>query len=305
MNAFSTCRLLVAVLLCSSLAHPALASVYSDDLTKCLVRSASTADKMTMVRWAFATLALHPEVRSIASVSDSQRVELNRSVATFFENLLTNSCRSTLQDAVKYEGTNAIQNSFRVLAEVSMREFMTNAEVAKGFGEFVAYINKEKMEKAVGRAAPAPPWSTYLDKGQYDLAIAEINHQLEMHPGHPMSYIPYNDRGEAYRLKGQFDQAIADYNKALEINPKFPKAYSNRGIAYRQKGGLDRAIADYSKALELDPEFALVYCNRAWAYYYQKEYDKAWDDVHKARGLCQETSSELLTGLRQATGREK
>lgn len=148
-------------------------------------------------------------------------------------------------------------------------------------------------------------WDKYFEIGRYDLAIKEINRQLQMHPNDPMSYVPYNDRGEAYRLKGQLDLAIADYNKAIAINPKFARAYSNRGIAYRFKGDFDQAISDYDKALEIEPTFAQFYANRAVAYYYKGKYDKAWDDVYSARKLGKEVTQEFLTNLRQASGREK
>ena len=72
----------------------ALAGPYGDELAKCLVKSTTDADKTYLVKWLFAAAALHPDVKSIASVSDAQRDELNKNAAKLFERLLTESCRS-------------------------------------------------------------------------------------------------------------------------------------------------------------------------------------------------------------------
>ena len=51
--------LTVAALACAA-APPAGAGVFSDDLSKCLVASTTTRDQTDLVRWIFATAALHP-----------------------------------------------------------------------------------------------------------------------------------------------------------------------------------------------------------------------------------------------------
>jgi hypothetical protein len=111
---------------------PAQAGPYADDLTKCLVRSTTGADKNALVKWMFATAALHPEVRSIASVSDAQREELNRSTARLFEKLLTESCGAEAREAVKYEGATTLEGSFNVLGQVAARALFTDPTVADG-----------------------------------------------------------------------------------------------------------------------------------------------------------------------------
>ena len=45
----------VTLLLASLATEPALAGPYSDDLTKCLVRSTTNADRNALVKWMFAT----------------------------------------------------------------------------------------------------------------------------------------------------------------------------------------------------------------------------------------------------------
>jgi tetratricopeptide (TPR) repeat protein len=46
----------------------------------------------------------------------------------------------------------------------------------------------------------------------------------------------YFNRGIAYINKAQYDKAIADYNKAIEIDSKYAAVYNNRGLSVDQKG---------------------------------------------------------------------
>ncbi|MDR1074069.1 MAG: tetratricopeptide repeat protein, partial [Treponema sp.] len=63
----------------------------------------------------------------------------------------------------------------------------------------------------------------------------------------------YYNRGYAYVEKGDYDIAIADYNQALRLNPNLASAYLNRGFAYVMKGDYTRARADWEKTLQLNP----------------------------------------------------
>jgi hypothetical protein len=141
---------LIAMFFCST----AQAGVYADDLAKCLVSSTTTKDKTDLVRWMFATAALHPDVSSIASVSAEQRTAMTRSAAQLFERLLTESCRAQFRDAVKYEGAQTLVGSFQVLGGVAMRALMEDPAVAKGFQELDSFVSKEKINAVVEPEKP-------------------------------------------------------------------------------------------------------------------------------------------------------
>ena len=111
--------------------------------------------------------------------------------------------------------------------------------------------------------------------------------------------------GCSYLEKGQWDKAIAEYNEAIELDPKYVEAYFNRGNAYDEKGQYKQAISDFTKAIEINPRFAEAYNNRALSSYFKREYDKAWEDVHKAQNLGYQVHPEFLKTLRGASGREK
>lgn len=133
---------------------PAAAGAYSDDLAKCLVASTTPKDQTDLVRWIFATAALHPEVASIAAVSAEQRTAMTRAVGELFERLLTESCRKQFSAAIQYEGNQTIESAFQVLGQVAMRALMANPAVAKGFDEIDGYIHKDKIEAAAKPPTP-------------------------------------------------------------------------------------------------------------------------------------------------------
>jgi hypothetical protein len=138
----------VAVSLQALRAAPGLAAgPYTDELSKCLVRSTTTSDKTLLVKWIFSTMALHPDVKGLATVSDAQRIELNETTARLFERLLTNACLSETREALKYEGQSAIEASFGVLGQVASRELFANQSVASGLAEFAKYFDEERLRK--------------------------------------------------------------------------------------------------------------------------------------------------------------
>jgi hypothetical protein len=137
----------VSISLAIALPPGADASPYSDDLAKCLVRSTTTADKTTLVQWMFGTASLHPDVKWMAKVSDTQRQELNRSTAKIFSTLLTQTCVSETQQALKYEGPSTLVSSFTILGQVASRELFTNPDVAAAMSELNKYIDKESLQK--------------------------------------------------------------------------------------------------------------------------------------------------------------
>lgn len=132
-------------------AGPALAAgPYTDELSKCLVRSTTTADKTLLVKWIFSTMALHPDVKGLANVSDDQRASLDKETARLFEALLTHACLSQAREAMKYEGQSALEASFSVLGQVAAREIFANPKVASGMADFAKFFDEERLKKDLG-----------------------------------------------------------------------------------------------------------------------------------------------------------
>lgn len=73
-----TLLLLAALAMAPAWSAPARADTYADALAQCLIRSTTPTDRTIALRWAFATMALDPDVASLAAVTPAQRDVLNR-----------------------------------------------------------------------------------------------------------------------------------------------------------------------------------------------------------------------------------
>jgi tetratricopeptide (TPR) repeat protein len=105
---------------------------------------------------------------------------------------------------------------------------------------------------------------------EFDQALAkevlfrDIRHHTLMHKG-----IAHTRRGQLYLDKGNYDQAIADFTAVLSYNTHSHEALFGRGCAYHLKNEFERAIDDYTAFLMLCPENTeireklkeVLYCN--------------------------------------------
>ena len=135
-----------AAILALFVAVTANAGVYADDMSRCLVNSSSAADRGAFVKWLFSALALNPDVESMAVISSNQRDEINKNAAALLQKLITVTCRTEVQKAVKYEGPQTIQQAFQVFGQVAGRELMTSPRVAEGMVGLEKYIDEKKMK---------------------------------------------------------------------------------------------------------------------------------------------------------------
>jgi maltose-binding protein MalE len=142
----NTVALICAVCSVVAWSAEAAAGPYSDELAKCLVRSTTTSEKTTLMKWIFAAAALHPDVKGIASVTEAQRDELSTLTGKMVERLLTESCKNETQDAMKYEGPIVFQSAFSVLGQVAAVGLFTDPSVSTYMSDFLKYIDKAKVQ---------------------------------------------------------------------------------------------------------------------------------------------------------------
>jgi len=127
------------------LASHAKAGVYADDLSKCLVKSASAEDQLMFVRWTFSALTQHPALQSMSTVTPEQRDTYAKNAAALFERLVFVDCRKETIDGVKYKGPVVFSSGFRVLGEVAMPGMFGEPHVAQGMGTMSKFLDKAKM----------------------------------------------------------------------------------------------------------------------------------------------------------------
>lgn len=138
-------RILMAAIALST-SQPVLAGPYTDDLTRCLVDSTSTADREALVRWIFAALAQHPAVSSLTAIRPAEIDGSNKTTGELLMRLMTDSCAQQTKEAVRYEGASAIEQSFNVLGQVAASDLMSHPEVGKMLAGLEQHLDKQKLQ---------------------------------------------------------------------------------------------------------------------------------------------------------------
>lgn len=104
----------------------------------------------------------------------------------------------------------------------------------------------------------------YLNKGDYERAIEDLNEALKLNPTNAFAH---HRRGKALSQKGDKNLALEDFNEAIRLDPEYHGAYNLRGSIFYEKGNYDQALKDYTKAIEIYPDKrSQYYKDRAQVY---------------------------------------
>ncbi len=129
----------------------AKAGPFTDDMSKCLVNSTSAGDKNELVRWIFSFAGVHPALAGIVHVSDEQRLEINKRMASLTERLLTQSCAAETRAALKNEGQGAMSAAFKVLGEVASVGLFSDPAVATASTAFAQQLDQQKIRDLLSK----------------------------------------------------------------------------------------------------------------------------------------------------------
>ena len=121
------------------------AGSYADGLSQCLIRATTPADQKIVVRWAFATMALDPDVASMAAISPAQREAINRQAGSVVTDLLAGACSQPVQQALMFEGPGAARTAFEAWARWAITGIAEQPHVIQGAGALLQYIDIGKL----------------------------------------------------------------------------------------------------------------------------------------------------------------
>jgi hypothetical protein len=135
--------LLGLVLLGLVFAWPTLAraGTYADALSACLIQATTPADQKVAARWAFATLALDPDVAPMAAVTSAQRAAINQQAGTLVTSLLVQSCSQPVQQTLMFEGAAGAQAAFEAWARWALAQVAAKPQVQQGASALLQYID--------------------------------------------------------------------------------------------------------------------------------------------------------------------
>lgn len=122
--------------------------------------------------------------------------------------------------------------------------------------DFSKLIQLNVREAYLGRAR------AYYQKGDYDLAVADLNEVIK----HDPSASSLELRGNAYCKKRYFERAAADYSGAILLNPLDAQLHVCRADTFFYQGNSARAFVDYDMAIQLKTTNALAYAHRGELY---------------------------------------
>ncbi len=127
------------------------AGTYGDDLGKCLIESTSPKDRNKLIVWMFSAAAQHPAVKDILTVSDAKLESANKDFAELTVKLLTVDCRSEMQKAVEFEGSQSIEASFNVFGQVAGMDLFSSPHVAGALAGYVQYLEGSKLDEILNK----------------------------------------------------------------------------------------------------------------------------------------------------------
>src|SRR3982751_1881049 len=133
-------------------AASAVAGPFGDAMAKSKVHAPSAQDRAMVVQWIFAFIALHPDVRQLASVTDEKRAVLNKRMADLTMSLLTEHCAEETREAIKIEGMEVLKTSFGVLGKVAVQDLFANDAVKQGLVDFSSNLDEKKIKELVEAA---------------------------------------------------------------------------------------------------------------------------------------------------------
>ncbi len=195
---------------------------------------------------------------------------------------------SDYNQALKHDPNSSAAYNGRGKAHREMGE----AEKALADFDQAISVNAEDTVGLISRA------NIFADRREWVKAFKDYDAAIEKKP----EATAYNNRGAAYLNKGDFDRALADFNLALESALKqdqVPAAfYFNRALAYHLKGDLDSAIADYGFTIRRDNDYAYAWRNRGAIHIGRDDFAAAITDFARATQINpKDAESQYFLGL--------
>jgi hypothetical protein len=135
---------LLAVALCGA-ASLASAGPTVDQLSQCLVKSTTAADKTAVLQWTFVALSSHPELKVYSNVSTEQKTALDQKLAQTLQRILVEQCSTQTKAVIQAEGLQAVGDSFQELGSITGEEILKTPEVKDQLKGVVRYIDLNKL----------------------------------------------------------------------------------------------------------------------------------------------------------------
>lgn len=138
--------------LAAAMPGQASASIYGDDLTRCIMSHTNDADNTTLVKWIFVAMAASPLIKDMSNISPAKRAEVNLSASQLVSRLITKDCRTQTVAAMKYDGPEALKGAFEMFGRTAMQGLMGDSAVQASIGSLDQAFDKEGFAAMLSEA---------------------------------------------------------------------------------------------------------------------------------------------------------
>ena len=136
---------LLVVLALMGATQMASASATVDQLSDCLVKSTTDADKKVVLQWTFVALSAHPDLQSFSRVTTEQRDGLDKNLAQVLQRILVDQCSAETKAVIQTYGLQAVGDSFQELGQETGEQILKTPEIKDQYKGLVRYLDLSKL----------------------------------------------------------------------------------------------------------------------------------------------------------------
>lgn len=158
-----------------------------------------------------------------------------------------------------------MQDNLSLLEAVQQHQ---QGHVTQARQAYIAYLNKEPQNFDARHLLGV----TYLQSGDYPVALENIQAALQINPNNAAAY---SNLGRVLHETQRYEEALASYDKAIQLKPDFAEAHYNKGNTLRELKRADEAIAAYELAIQHKSHYAEAYQNLGVIAHEQRHLEQA------------------------------
>ena len=126
-------------------AQVAMAGPTVDQLSDCLVKATTAADKTTVLQWTFTALAAHPDLKSFSNVTPEQKNQLDQKLAQVLQRVIVEQCSAQTKAVIQAEGIQAVGEAFQQLGQSAGEDIVKDPAVRQQLQGTLRYIDLNKL----------------------------------------------------------------------------------------------------------------------------------------------------------------
>lgn len=123
----------------------AMAGPTVDQLSDCLVKATTTADKTTVLQWTFTALAAHPDLKAFSHVTPEQKNQLDQKLAQVLQRVIVEQCSAQTKAVIQAEGIQAVGEAFQQLGQSAGQDIVKDPAVRQQLQGTLRYIDLNKL----------------------------------------------------------------------------------------------------------------------------------------------------------------